>query len=586
MMNKRIRSMIDAIFVEMKMTAENLALRDELMANAQARYEDMIAQGKSDEEAFAQVAASLEDVNDLLREMNSDPAPQEKGDDAHPQSESAAEEESTAQPRNDAPQTDLGDALNKAFTALGDWGQSIMPQAKKLARQMDDATGGMLRDIGRAVNKGMQDAQKAASDVIDKAKQDAKAPREADYTVTDAPQTPRENAETLRKNAEDLRAQAGIKRAVGSEEEADALEMQAAALETQADALDAQADAQAQETPADTQAQNAEDAPIFGADGELDESAFAKNVEKMSREADELIREAGKSIEDFGRQASQWGDELVNGKRDPQSREVRFPVAGLREVKVKLDADDIAILPTDGEEIVVGWEAQNADGEPKVEMDNHTLSISRKNPDIFKTFFSVFSKQGGKVFVRVPRGYAADYTLSTTSGDVHLSAVDADNVEVSTTSGDVRIEPDTGVRARDLKIESVSGDITVSAMAIEINAESVSGDVFISCDAKSISAESVSGKVHVEGACDDWKVETVSGAAEMICTVVPSGKIKADSVSGNMTLWLPSSIRGFAVEFEAMNGKLTNEFGVNRFGTCALPIHLGTLSGNVVITHL
>ena len=40
MMSKRIRSMIDEIFSEMKMTVENLALRDELMANAQARYED------------------------------------------------------------------------------------------------------------------------------------------------------------------------------------------------------------------------------------------------------------------------------------------------------------------------------------------------------------------------------------------------------------------------------------------------------------------------------------------------------------------------------------------------------------------
>ena len=123
-------------------------------------------------------------------------------------------------------------------------------------------------------------------------------------------------------------------------------------------------------------------------------------------------------------------------------------------------------------------------------------------------------------------------------------------------------------------------------MAIEISAESVTGDVFVSCDAKSVSAESVSGKVHAEGACDEWKVETVSGEAEMICTVVPGGRIKADSVSGNMTLWLPSAIRGFAVEFDAMNGKLTNEFGPNRFGTCALPIHLGTLSGNVVITRL
>ena len=73
MMSKRIRSMIDEIFSEMKMTVENLALRDELMANAQARYEDAVAQGKSEEEAFAEVAASLGDVQALLREMNAQP---------------------------------------------------------------------------------------------------------------------------------------------------------------------------------------------------------------------------------------------------------------------------------------------------------------------------------------------------------------------------------------------------------------------------------------------------------------------------------------------------------------------------------
>ena len=69
-MNKRIRSMIDEIFAEMKMTAENLALRDELLSNAQARYEDAMAQGRSEEEAFCEIAASLEDVYDLLEQMN------------------------------------------------------------------------------------------------------------------------------------------------------------------------------------------------------------------------------------------------------------------------------------------------------------------------------------------------------------------------------------------------------------------------------------------------------------------------------------------------------------------------------------
>ena len=124
MMNKRIRSMVDEIFSEMKMTAENLALRDELMANAQARYEDAVAQGKSEEEAFVEVAASLEDVCGLLEEMKRMDE-QQSGD--APQEETVPELKTGTEPEEDAgetagedagkdageaPQTDLGDALN------------------------------------------------------------------------------------------------------------------------------------------------------------------------------------------------------------------------------------------------------------------------------------------------------------------------------------------------------------------------------------------------------------------------------------------------------------------------------------------
>ena len=62
MMNKHIRGMIDEIFSDMRMTAENLALRDELMANAQARYDDAMAHGMTEQHAFADVAESLGDV--------------------------------------------------------------------------------------------------------------------------------------------------------------------------------------------------------------------------------------------------------------------------------------------------------------------------------------------------------------------------------------------------------------------------------------------------------------------------------------------------------------------------------------------
>lgn len=95
MMNKQIRRMIDEIFADMKMTADNLALRDELMANAQARFEDSVRAGKTEEEAFAEVAASLGDVQSLLREMNA-----EKPEDS---AEETAQTETQTQSDRDGP---------------------------------------------------------------------------------------------------------------------------------------------------------------------------------------------------------------------------------------------------------------------------------------------------------------------------------------------------------------------------------------------------------------------------------------------------------------------------------------------------
>lgn len=504
MMNKRIRSMIDEIFSEMKMTAENLALRDELMANAQARFDDAITQGKTEEAAFAEVAGSLENVSDLLREMNGE-APQTDAEN------DAATPETDAPPQSEAPQTDLGDALNEAFSALGRWGQSIMPQAKKFARQMDDATGGMLSDIGRAVNKGMQDAQRAAGDVLDKYQQSA---QDAPFTPQDTPCAPQTDFSDL-----------------------------------------------CEETPA-------QEAPLYGADGELDEAAFARSVEQVTREAEAII------------------DEIDQGTHDFQRREVRFPAAGLRRIDAKLDADDITVRPTDGDEIVVFWSAQDAENEPEVSLYHHTLTIRRKNPDVFKTFFSVFSKNGGQITLLIPRGYGADYALSTTSGDIRLSGLDVENANISTTSGGIRVEPDLTVRAGKIKAETVSGSVTVSAVAQAVEADSVSGEVFISCDAASVKGDVVSGKLHIEGACDNWDVDAVSGSAELICTTVPTGKIKIDTISGGVKLYLPESIRGFAVDFDSMGGSLRNEFGPDRFGTCTLPIKMDTISGKMLIAPL
>ncbi|MBQ8620095.1 MAG: DUF4097 family beta strand repeat protein [Clostridia bacterium] len=638
-MNKRLRSMIDEIFSELKMTAENLALRDELLSNAQARYEDAMAQGKTEEEAFCEIAASLEDVYDLLEQMGGgqkQPA-QEKPADA-PQ-EPVSEEEPAAKAQQESAgtvQTDLGDALSKAFTALGDFSQAVMPEAKKLYGQMDEATGGVLGKLGRAAKKGMRDAQKAAGEAIDKlsresgelvfdfgANRESKKEEEefvSDFGTVTQPepeivretdgelvmdmdaihaggQTPAQEdgmqarLDAMEKEAQDLCAQAAIKEVTGDEAGAAELRMRAEALRMEASLL-MQTEAAAEEL-AEEPAQVAGEPDYVQADGEIDEDAFARAVDDLARDAQEVIHQAAKKAQDaFAGATGATGatgaaDYVVRDAGEAVSGAHSIPAAGLRKIDVQLDADDVEIVPCEGAQVETIWEAQNVEGEPAIEYSDHTLTIRRKNPDVFKTFFSVFKKEGGRITVRVPRGYAADYAISTTSGDVHIAGVDVDDVKITTTSGSVRVEPDAKLRAADIAVTTVSGHATVSACADTVAVTTVSGGQFVSCDAHKVDVNVVSGKVHVEGACDEWEVSSVSGEVELLCTVAPTKKVQISSVHGDVRLALPGEIRGFVAEATgALGCEIINEFGANRYGTCALPIRMETMHGKLLITRL
>ena len=592
MMNKQIRRMIDEIFADMKMTADNLALRDELMANAQARFEDSVRAGKTEEEAFAEVAASLGDVQSLLREMNEKPE------------ETAAQADETAKAEPDAPKDeeaeadegkaedpdfevktektpDIGEALGKAFGALGDVGKQIVPQAQKLVKQVDDLTGGVIGGIGKAVGKGLSDAQKAAGKAIDRLSGD-----KGEIVIDFGEEKPKAPA-ALRERAKTIRAEAELKQAAGDQEGARELRAKAYALETEADEVEKKLAELAEKEKAE-QADNASDEAFDALRQEMDAMQEALNADAAEVEADAGCPNEPIDIDDVVRDAEDAAKQAESFKGAPGVVVIsRYPAAGLREVNVSLDSDDITVKSAEGTDVVIEWEAGREGVEqPTVTLEEHTLTVRRANPDVFKTFFSVFQKEGGKVTVCVPRGYAADYVLSTTSGDIRLYAIDVDQVKVNTTSGDVRVEPDAGIRAKEIDVTTISGGATVSACAGDVVVSTVSGRQFVSCDANRVDLNVVSGKVHAEGASEEWEISSVSGDVEVLCTVAPTRKVQVNSMSANVHVALPGEIRGFVAEISSMSGKIVNEFGPNRYGTCALPIHMDTMSGKLMITRL
>ena len=228
MMNKQIRRMIDEIFADMKMTADNLALRDELMANAQARFEDSVRAGKTEEEAFAEVAASLGDVQSLLHDMNDEKPEEKTGEKPEAEAEAPnagkAENEKADEPEFEVKTEktpDIGEALGKAFGALGDVGRQIVPQAQKLVKQVDDLTGGVIGGLGKAVGKGLSDAQKAAGKAIDKLSGD-----KGEIVIDFGEEKPKAPA-ALRERAKTIRTEAELKQAAGDQEGARDLRAQA-----------------------------------------------------------------------------------------------------------------------------------------------------------------------------------------------------------------------------------------------------------------------------------------------------------------------------------------------------------------------
>lgn len=591
MMNKQIRRMIDEIFADMKMTADNLALRDELMANAQARFEDSVRAGKTEEEAFAEVAASLGDVQSLLHDMNDEKPEEKTGEKLEAEAEAPnagkAENEKADEPEFEVKTEktpDIGEALGKAFGALGDVGRQIVPQAQKLVKQVDDLTGGVIGGLGKAVGKGLSDAQKAAGKAIDKLSGD-----KGEIVIDFGEEKPKAPA-ALRERAKTIRTEAELKQAAGDQEGARELRAKAYALETEADEVEKKLADLAEKEKAE-QTDTTSDDEFDALQREMDAMQEALNADAAEVEADAGCPNEPIDLDDVVRDAEDAARQAESAESFKGAPGVvvisRYPAAGLREVNVNLDSDDITVKSADGTDVVIEWEAGREGVEqPTVTLEEHTLTVRRANPDVFKTFFSVFQKEGGKVTVRVPRGYAADYVLGTTSGDIRLYAIDVDKVKVNTTSGDVRVEPDAGIRAKEIDVTTISGGATVSACAGDMVVSTVSGRQFISCDANRVDLNVVSGKVHAEGASEEWEISSVSGDVEVLCTVSPTRKVQVNSMSANVHVALSSDIRGFVADISGMSGKIVNEFGPNRYGTCALPIHMDTMSGKLMITRL
>jgi len=69
MINKKIKNYMDVLFLDIPKTNKAKELKEELLANMNERFEDYIAEGKSENQAYSLVISNLGDIDYLLKEV-------------------------------------------------------------------------------------------------------------------------------------------------------------------------------------------------------------------------------------------------------------------------------------------------------------------------------------------------------------------------------------------------------------------------------------------------------------------------------------------------------------------------------------
>lgn len=72
-MNKRIENHVNALFANAPNENHVLDIKEELLANLNDKYDDLILSGKSEDEAFALVISGIGDIDNLLKDFSQSP---------------------------------------------------------------------------------------------------------------------------------------------------------------------------------------------------------------------------------------------------------------------------------------------------------------------------------------------------------------------------------------------------------------------------------------------------------------------------------------------------------------------------------
>ena len=164
--------------------------------------------------------------------------------------------------------------------------------------------------------------------------------------------------------------------------------------------------------------------------------------------------------------------------------------------------------------------------------------------------------------LKVPRNVVLD-RIESVSGNITISGVDG-RVTARTVSGRVHVTDITGHST----INSISGHVIAGNIKGDLVAASVSGNVQISQVQGCVQASSVSGSVLIESnspSDNDLIASAVSGSLRFDGRLDPDGQYDIKNHSGNVTLNLPAN-SNFVINASTSTGSIKSDFDIKEDG--------------------
>lgn len=252
-----------------------------------------------------------------------------------------------------------------------------------------------------------------------------------------------------------------------------------------------------------------------------------------------------------------FGSSETARKEEYIRKEEKIGITDIKKIDLEFKSSDLNVFFTEDSDIrVVQYSYKELREDQLFQVNKSSSNVTIKGNHKPQFFFFYIGFMENTVYdVYIPKTYEGsleikavsgdievneslkleDLTISSTSGNIKMGNVEANNIKIETISGDIKLqqlENDT------LKLKTVSGEILVESAKGKIESKTTSGNIEIKKMEGNVEITSVSGNVKSEDfkITGDSKVKTTSGDVKMYLNQESNCEIQTKSVSGDVKL--------------------------------------------------